>query len=95
VDDRQTELQALYERTRTRVQRVLNEADPEGLLAMGAPNDEYDDAVGEFTRRLINGETLDRASIESWFLGQFGSVPSAALLLEATLTAISESLSAE
>jgi hypothetical protein len=36
--------------------RIIDEADPEGLLAMGAPSDEYDAFAAQVARRLLHGE---------------------------------------
>jgi hypothetical protein len=49
------------------VKTAVDESDPEGLLALGAPDDEYDDAIAELARRLIHDEGLERAAIEAWF----------------------------
>lgn len=44
----------LYER----VLHVINDVDPERLLAIGGPRDEYRDEAEEFTERLSRGEEL-------------------------------------
>ena len=46
--------------------RIIDEADPEGLLEMGAPEDEYESAVAEITRRLLHGEDLP-ALLSRWY----------------------------
>ena len=56
-----SELRRLHQETWIKVKKAVDDADPEGLLAMGAPTDEYDDAVAELTRRLLKGEAVDGA----------------------------------
>ena len=51
-------LSRLYEAVWAETHRIVNDADPESLLEIGAPDDEYDDAVGMLTRQLINGKPL-------------------------------------
>ena len=47
-------------------------ADPAGLLGLGAPPDEYDDAVEEITRRVLKGEPTDSKAIKDWFVSGYG-----------------------
>lgn len=44
---------------------VIDEADPDGLLEAGAPDDEYDDYVAEIARRLLHGED-PRLILDLW-----------------------------
>ena len=82
MDERSKELGRLYEATLQRVRQAVNATDPGDLLAMGAPDDEYDDAVGDLTRRLLKGEPIDEVSVaswaESWFEPRYGIVMSLA-----------------
>jgi hypothetical protein len=43
---------------------LVNEWDPIGLLALGAPRDEYDCLVGPLLTRLDRGDAA--ATIETW-----------------------------
>ena len=63
----------LYEAIWAETHRVVNNVDPEGLLEMGAPDDEYDDVVGMLTRHLIDGTRLLPYELESWFSVHYGS----------------------
>jgi hypothetical protein len=76
MDDHERQFQRLYADVFARVREVVNEGDPEGLLALGAPVDEYDDAVAYLTRRLLHHDLPDRAEIEAWFGTQYGVTPS-------------------
>lgn len=40
------------------VKLVLDDFDPEGLLALGAPKDEYLSEAREFAARIRHGETM-------------------------------------
>ena len=82
MDDRSKELERLYEATWQRVKEVVNGSDPEGLLALGFPDDEYDDAVREITRRLLKGEPTDEMTLSQWFESQYGARASVAELVE-------------
>ena len=53
VDERAKALSRLYEEVKAQVKVLVDQADPEGLLGMGAPLDEYDDAVTELTRHVL------------------------------------------
>ena len=76
MDERQRELRRLHQETWIKVKKAVDDADPEGLLAMGAPTDEYDDAVAELTRRLLKGEAVDERGIAAWFAATYGLAPS-------------------
>ena len=88
VGDPNNQLQKLYESVRSEVKAAVDEADPEGLLAMGAPSDEYDDAVTELTRRVLKGEVVEHDGVERWFLDQYGLASSGAAALVARLVVI-------
>ena len=47
---------ARYDLTVAECKRILDEADPEELLAAGAPQDEYDAVARDLARRLLHGE---------------------------------------
>jgi hypothetical protein len=53
MDERARSLSRLYDEVTAEVKVPVDQADPEGLLEMGAPADEYDDAVAELTRRVM------------------------------------------
>jgi hypothetical protein len=93
VDERSKELELLYETTWRRVKDAVNASDPEGLLALGSPDDEYEDAVGELTRRLLKGEPTDEGWLSSWFQDRYGLAASVVVLVDrlAAITADLES----
>jgi hypothetical protein len=74
VEKRARDLSRLYEEVASRVKALVDQADPEGLLAMGVPSDEYDDAVAELTRRVLKRE-LDQGAIKRWFDSYYGETP--------------------
>jgi hypothetical protein len=65
-------LAKLYETVWTETHRIVNAADPEGLLKLGAPDDEYDDAVGMLTRHLLGGKQISQKELDSWFSANYG-----------------------
>lgn len=50
------DLAQIYNKALVGSKRIIDEADPEGLLAIGAPPDEYDTYSADVARRLIHGE---------------------------------------
>jgi hypothetical protein len=78
VDERARALGRLYDEVTAEVKVLVDRADPEGLLGMRAPADEYDDTVVELTRRVLKDESLDPASIERWFGSVYGAAPAGA-----------------
>ena len=49
------------------VRAVLNKHDPEGLLAIGAPDDEYDPESEDFARLLRDGQPISHeVVVEVW-----------------------------
>ncbi|MEM9464263.1 MAG: hypothetical protein AAGA90_02765 [Actinomycetota bacterium] len=50
------DLAQMYDQALVGSKRIIDEADPEGLLAIGAPPDEYDSYSADVARRLIHGE---------------------------------------
>lgn len=73
------------------IDRVVAREDPEGLLAMGAPEDEYRPEVDDLTS-LVLSDVVDAEAVldlwERWFGPRCGLVRSAACLgrLTAALT---------
>jgi hypothetical protein len=57
------------------VERAINEADPIGLLQVGAPSDEYAPEVGTIVPRLASAERLDdvAAVLHEEFVRWFGA----------------------
>ncbi|MEU8149173.1 hypothetical protein [Nonomuraea sp. NPDC048901] len=53
------------------VRALINRYDPEGLLGMGAPEDEYDPEVGDLTALVRGGEKITADAVSSvwnrWF----------------------------
>ncbi|TKV57010.1 hypothetical protein FDO65_19535 [Nakamurella flava] len=65
------EASAAADELRGRVQTVITAADPEGLLALGAPDDEYSAQVGELTRRL-RARSITAADVLEVWVARFG-----------------------
>ncbi len=59
-------------RLRPKSRLSLSRPTPLGLLGMGAPPDEYDDAAKEFTRRVLKDEPMDSKAIEDWLVDRYG-----------------------
>lgn len=54
------------EQVRARVRRVVDEADPEGLLELGAPPDEYDPEIDDLTRLVVSGRVTVESVLAVW-----------------------------
>jgi hypothetical protein len=78
VDERAKALSHLYDAVKAQVKTLVDQADPGGLLGMGSPPDEYDDAVSELTRHVLKNEPVDQSAIEQWFEKVYGSAPAGA-----------------
>lgn len=78
MDERARALSRLYDEVTAQVKMLVDRADPEGFLAMGAPSDEYDDAVAELTRRVLGDDPLDRDAIQRWFSSVYGAAAAGA-----------------
>jgi hypothetical protein len=85
VDERAKALSRLYEEVKAQVKVLVDQADPEGLLGMGAPLDEYDDAVTELTRHVLKHEPVNQKAVEQWFDRVYGAAPARAGALVAEL----------
>ena len=85
VDERAKALSRLYDEVKSQVKILVDQADPEGLLGMGSPPDEYDDAVTELTRHVLKYEPVDQSAIEQWFGRVYGAAPAGADALVAEL----------
>ena len=57
------------------VERAVNEADPIGLLEIGAPTDEYSPEIGTIVPRIANAQRLDDVTdvLHEEFLRWFGA----------------------
>jgi hypothetical protein len=64
--ERQAVLRQQVVRARAHVRRVVNAADPEGLLDLGAPADEYDPEVEDLTRLVQHGDVTTATVREIW-----------------------------
>lgn len=62
-----------YSALRRAVKAAVDALDPEGLLRMGAPDDEYDSEVDEFTARLAQGDVVTSDSVRAIWARWFGS----------------------
>ena len=58
----------------TAIERAINEADPIGLLEIGAPKDEYSPEIGTILPRIANAQQLDDVTdlLHEEFLRWFG-----------------------
>ena len=67
-------MKTAYEMLVAAVERAINEADPIGLLDLGAPSDEYAPEIGTIVPRLVNAQRVDEvtAVLEEEFRGWFG-----------------------
>ena len=74
---RMAELKKRHWETWSVVKRAVDHADPEGLLAMFSPRDEYDDAVVYLTDGILGKEHISPESLSHWFRTQYGSEPDA------------------
>lgn len=72
---RKAELKKRHWETWSAVKRAVDGADPEQLLAMGCPNDEYDNAVVYLTDKVLARDHLTRESLSGWFRTTYGSNP--------------------
>ena len=70
---REAELKRRHWETWSSVKRAVDDADPERLLAMGCPIDEYDDAVVYLADRVIERDPLSVESLSGWFRVRYGS----------------------
>lgn len=62
----------------SRVKQAVDDLDPEGLLALGAPNDEYMAEAQDFARRLDRGQSFTPDLVAeiwiAWFYPDCGLV---------------------
>ncbi|HEY5109046.1 MAG TPA: hypothetical protein VII96_05490 [Acidimicrobiales bacterium] len=72
MNSRDRELSKLYEATWAKVKSAVDAADPQGLLALGSPDDEYDDVVAYLVRPVARGEQVDSVALQDWFRSVYG-----------------------
>ena len=79
-----TKRQELYKDAFAAVREVINKRDPQGLIAAGAPVDEYDAEVGDLVKQVLSPELPTTATVEEvwkrWF-GDASSVTGESLML--------------
>jgi len=80
--DRNKEPLARYEGARKEVKLAVDDADPVGLLALGAPEDEYDDIVGYLVSKVMRNDEITATSVAAWIRDQYGVEPSISTLVE-------------
>jgi len=73
LNRRKAELKARHWETWIAVKRAVDDADPERLLALGCPNDEYDDLVVYLTGRVLGRNPLSLESRSAWLRARYGS----------------------
>lgn len=68
------ELKDRYKSEFERVQRLINDFDPCGLIQFGAPEDEYDCLTNQLISMVIKGTTIEKLKflITSEMTGHFG-----------------------
>src|SRR2546421_12242594 len=61
------------------VRRVVNRLDPVGLIATGAPDDEYDPEVTDLVRLVMRSEAFSESDVAEvwcrWFGDEYGLLP--------------------
>jgi hypothetical protein len=62
-----------YDDALSAVRVIVNTHDPEGLLAMDAPEDEYDPEVTDLVRLVLRGNVLDPSDVEAIWTRWFGN----------------------
>lgn len=80
--NRNKELLARYEVARREVKIAVDAADPVGLLAQGAPHDEYDDIVGYLVRKVMRNDEITAISLAAWIRDRYEIEPSISALVE-------------
>ncbi len=80
--DRDEELLARYQRVIKEVKLAVDKADPIGLLALGAPEDEYDDVVGYLVSKVMQNDEITATSVAAWIRGRYEVEPSISTLVE-------------
>ena len=95
IDRRKKELQARHWETWVAVKQAVDSADPESLLGMGCPDDEYDDVVEYFTGMVLGNEEVTTEGLIAWFMDRYGSEasPDAVADLHASVVAIQARIS--
>jgi hypothetical protein len=66
VPNRDDVLREWWEQLSREVGRVVEEVDPEGLLAIGAPSGEYDSEADEFTSLIVHGNLSEQTVLAVW-----------------------------
>ena len=79
---RTKELSQRYSDAWTETKRAVDVADPEGLLGMGAPPDEYDDAVAHLVIQVLKGEEFTAKELQAWFVRRYGAEASVITLVD-------------
>jgi len=80
--DRNKELLARYKRVIKEVRLAVDKADPVGLLALGAPEEEYDDVVGYLVSKVMRSDEITATSVAAWIRGRYEVEPSISTLVE-------------
>jgi hypothetical protein len=72
MNSRDQELSKLIVATWTKVKAAVDAANPQELLALGFPDDEYDDVVGYLVRPIARGGQVDPIALQDWFRSVYG-----------------------
>ena len=73
IDRRKKKLQARHWETWVAVKQAVDSTDPESLLGMGCPDDEYDDVVVYLTGMVLGNEEVTRHGLMAWIMDRYGS----------------------
>jgi hypothetical protein len=66
VTSREDVLRAWWEQLGSAVGEVVNRLDPEGLLDMGAPQDEYSSEIDGLTSLAVRGDLSEESVLTVW-----------------------------
>jgi hypothetical protein len=66
VPSRDDDLGAWWEDLRREIGRAVNEIDPEGLVAMGAPPGEYANEIDRLTSLVVHDDVSEQSVLAVW-----------------------------
>jgi hypothetical protein len=66
VTSRQDVLREWWEQLGSAVGEAVNQLDPEGLLDMGAPHDEYSSEIDSLTSLAVRGDLSEQSVLTVW-----------------------------
>ena len=81
---------ARYDQAVERTRDIVNRHDPIGLIALGAPADEYDHQIAKLTILVLGASTVDETVVDQIWIRSFGTEYS--MSGHPTLTALAHDL---